>query len=126
MDALRTALGWLSLLYALTFLLFGLLHAGIGFGSVRQPVIVPAAIVETLCAGAVAVGAYGVLARRSWAWDGLVYGHAAALAGVLLGIVALAAGAGAADALLGWYHSVMAVVLAAGLGASFYASRARA
>ena len=57
MDGLRRALGRLSLLYALIFLSFGLLHAGIAFGPVREPVIVPAAIVETLCAGAMFAGA---------------------------------------------------------------------
>ncbi|MFI7641814.1 hypothetical protein [Nonomuraea sp. NPDC049400] len=125
MDALRRALGRLSLLYALIFLCFALMHAGIAFGPVAEPVIVPAAIVETLCAGAMLAGAYGVLAGRTWAWDGLIYSHAAALAGVLLGILALALGAGPASALLGWYHSAMAAVLAAGLAGSFYVSRVR-
>ncbi|MEV6040841.1 hypothetical protein AB0L65_57720 [Nonomuraea sp. NPDC052116] len=125
MDALRRALGWLSLLYALIFLAFGLLHAGIAFGPVREPVIVPAAIVETLCAGATFAGAYGVLAKRAWAWDGLIYGHAAALGGVLMGILSLALGAGPASTLLSWYHSVIAVLLATGLAGSFYASRVR-
>ncbi|MFI6733426.1 hypothetical protein ACIBI9_10895 [Nonomuraea sp. NPDC050451] len=125
MDALRRALGWLSLLYALIFLSFALLHAGIAFGPVREPVIVPAAIVETLCAGATLAGAYGVLAGRAWAWDGLIYGHAAALGGVLMGILALALGAGPASTLLSWYHSVIAVLLATGLAGSFYVSRVR-
>ncbi|MDX3105653.1 hypothetical protein ACIBO5_13325 [Nonomuraea angiospora] len=125
MDALRRALGGLSLLYALIFLSFGLLHAGISFGPVREPVIVPAAIVETLCAAAMFAGAYGVLAGRGWAWDGLIYSHSAALGGVLMGILSLALGAGPSSALLSWYHSVTAVLLAAGLAGSFYASRVR-
>ncbi|MEV0237344.1 hypothetical protein [Nonomuraea sp. NPDC050786] len=125
MDALRTALGRLSLLYALIFLFFALMHAGIAFGPVGEPVIVPAAIVETLCAGAMLAGSYGVLGKRAWAWDGLIYSHAAALAGVLLGILSLALGPGPASAPLGWYHSVMAVALAAGLAGSFYVSRVR-
>ncbi|MEV1178034.1 hypothetical protein [Nonomuraea sp. NPDC049784] len=125
MDALRRALGWLSLLYALIFLCFALMHAGIAFGPVGEPVIVPAAIVETLCAGATLAGAYGVLAGRAWAWDGLIYSHAAALAGVLMGILALALGADQASALLSWYHSLMAAALAAGLAGSFYVSRVR-
>ncbi|WP_043634437.1 hypothetical protein [Nonomuraea candida] len=126
MDALRRALGGLSLLYALVFLVFGLLHAGIALGPVSQPVIVPAAIAETLCASAVLAGAYGALAGRAWAWDGLVYGHAAALGGVLLGILALAFGDGAEETpLLTWYHGTMAVALAAGLSGAFYVSRVR-
>ncbi|MFB4281340.1 hypothetical protein ACBJ59_39045 [Nonomuraea sp. MTCD27] len=127
MDALRRALGGLLALYALIFLSFALLHAGIAFGPVREPVIVPAAVVESLCAVATAAGAYGALAGRAWAWDGVIYAHAAALGGVLMGILALAFGdgGGAASALLNWYHSTMAVVLAAGLIGAFYVSRVR-
>ena len=125
MDALRRALGGLSLLYALIFALFALSHAGIAFGSMNEPVIVPAAIVETLCVPTMLIGGYGALAGRTWAWDGLIYTHAAALAGVVLGILALAFGAAEATTLLGWYHSAMAAVLAAGLAGSFYVSRVR-
>ncbi|MBF8187754.1 hypothetical protein ITP53_18845 [Nonomuraea sp. K274] len=125
MDALRRALGLLSLLYVLIFLFFGLLHAGITLGPMREPVIVPAAIVETLCGAALLAGAYGALTGRTWVWDGLIYGHAAALGGVVLGIVALALGPGTATALLVWYHSSMAAALAAGLAGSFYVSRVR-
>ncbi|MEV0994395.1 hypothetical protein [Nonomuraea sp. NPDC050202] len=125
MDALRRSLGGLSLLYALVFVTFAVLHAGVGLGPVREPVIVPAAIVETLCCVVLIGGGYGALARRAWAWDGLIYTHAAALGGVLLGILALAFGPEAGSALLTWYHSLMAVALAAGLSGAFYVSRVR-
>ncbi|GAB2927586.1 hypothetical protein ACFMQL_04715 [Nonomuraea fastidiosa] len=130
MDVLRRLLGRLSVLYVLVFLTFALAHAGVAIGPIREPVIVPAVIVETLCAAALAVGAYGALAGRAWAWDGLLYGHAAALGGVLLGIAAttLRGGGGDADApsaLLLTYHATMAVVLTAGLVGAFYVSRAR-
>ncbi|MEV0385267.1 hypothetical protein [Nonomuraea sp. NPDC050643] len=125
MDALRRALGGLALLYALIFFGFALMHAGIPLGPVREPVIVPAAIVETLCVGAMLAGAYGALTGRHWAWDGLIYSHAAALGGVLLGILALAFGSGEATALLTWYHGIMATLLATGLAGAFYVSRVR-
>ncbi|SEH02843.1 hypothetical protein SAMN05444920_13067 [Nonomuraea solani] len=125
MDALRRALGRLSLLYALIFFVFALLHAGITVGPVSQPVIVPAAIVETLCVVVMASGAYGALAGRDWAWDGLIYSHAAALGGVLLGILALTFAPSEPNVLLTWYHAVMATALAAGLGGAFYVSRVR-
>ncbi|MEV0619052.1 hypothetical protein AB0I81_37445 [Nonomuraea sp. NPDC050404] len=126
MDAIRRTLGWLLLLYALVFLLFGLLHAGIAIGPLSEPVIVPAAIVEPLCAVAALAGSYGALRDRTWAWDGLVYSHAAALGGVLLGILALAFGDDSdATALLTWYHNAMAVALTAGLSGAFYVSRVR-
>ncbi|GAA2215729.1 hypothetical protein GCM10009850_111970 [Nonomuraea monospora] len=129
MDALRRSLGWLSLLYALVFATFALLHAGVELGPVWQPVIVPAAIVETLCCVVLVGGGCGALARRPWAWDGLIYTHAAALGGVLLGMLALAFGAEAApdegNALLTAYHGIMALALAAGLSGAFYVSRVR-
>ncbi|MGW0805055.1 hypothetical protein [Nonomuraea sp. NPDC002799] len=126
MDALRRTLGALSLLYALIFVVFALAHAGVVAGPLREPVIVSAAIVETLCGAALLTGAYGALAGRGWAWDGLLYTHAAALAGVLMGILAVALGAAdTTTTLLSWYHSVMAAVLAAGLAGSFYVSRTR-
>ncbi|MFC4111948.1 hypothetical protein [Nonomuraea zeae] len=125
MDALRRALGGLSLLYALIFAMFALPHAGIVSWPVHESVIVPAAIVETLCVAALLTGGYGALSGRSWAWDGLIYSHAAALAGVVLGILSLAFGAAAGSALLTWYHSAMAAVLAAGLAGAFYVSRVR-
>ncbi|MCF6469472.1 hypothetical protein FAF44_13880 [Nonomuraea sp. MG754425] len=125
MDVLRRSLGWLALLYALVFATFALLHTGVALGPVREPVIVPASIAETLCCAALLCGAFGALSGRAWAWDGLVYSHAAALGGVLLGIMALALGPDAGSALLTWYHSLMAIALAAGLSGAFYVSRVR-
>ncbi|MGN9846001.1 hypothetical protein ACTMTI_48575 [Nonomuraea sp. H19] len=126
MDALRKALGGLSLFYALIFSLAALLHAGLVFGALRQPVIVPAVVVEILCAAAMLAGAFGALAGRRWAWDGLIYTHTAALAGVLMGILAVALRpAELGNPLLTWYHGTIAAALAAGLSAAFYVSRAR-
>ncbi|MEO3797666.1 hypothetical protein ABGB14_46345 [Nonomuraea sp. B10E15] len=124
MDALRRALGWLSACYALVFLSFALPHWGVVPGLMGEPVIIPAAVVETLCVAAVLAGARGALAGRSWAWNGLIYSHAAALGGVVLGILATALG-GAGSALLTWYHGSMAAVLAAGLAGAFYFSSVR-
>lgn len=126
MDALRRALGGLSLIYALVFFTAVLLHAGVELGPLSQPVIVPATIVETLCGAAMLAGAYGALANRAWAWDGLIYTHTAALGGVLLGTLAVALRPGVtATTLLLWYHGTIAAFLAAGLAAAFYVSRVR-
>jgi hypothetical protein len=125
MDALRRTLGALSAAYALVFFLGALSHAGIAFGAVREPVIVPAVVAETLCGAVLLAGAYGALAGRRWAWDGIVYTHAGALAGVLTGILALAFGAGETTTLNTWYHRVMAALLAGGLAGALYVSRAR-
>ncbi|WP_327590141.1 hypothetical protein OHA25_26305 [Nonomuraea sp. NBC_00507] len=126
MDALRKALGGLSLLYALVFFAAMLLHSGVALGPLTQPVIIPASIVETVCSLAMLAGSYGALSGREWAWDGLIYTHAAALGGVLMGMLAIAMKPGAeATTLLLWYHGTIAAALAGGLGAAFYVSRVR-
>ncbi|MEO3872954.1 hypothetical protein ABGB18_29415 [Nonomuraea sp. B12E4] len=125
MDALRRALGLLSVVYLLAFVCFGLSHAGVALGPLRQPVIVPAVIVELLCAAAMLTGAVGALTGRAWGWDGLIYTHAGALAGVLLGIMAVAFRGDGESALLSWYHGTIATLLAAGLAGAFYVSRVR-
>ena len=124
MDALRKALGALSAAYALIFFCAALLHTGLTLGPLREPVIVPATIVETLCGAVLLIGARGALTGRPWAWDGLVYTHAVALAGVLMGVLALAFGAAETTALNTWYHRTMAALLIAGLAAALYAPRA--
>ena len=118
-DALVTAVGVLAALYSVTFFIGSLLHLGVriplGFAVLAEPRIIPATIVEGLCGLFLAVGAYAVLARRTWAWPTVTAAHAFALGGVLLGIGALAVGAGPSTELNHIYHRVMLVALAAGL-----------
>jgi hypothetical protein len=116
---LATAVGILAVLYAVAFFLGALLHLGLriplGFAILAEPQIVPATIVEGLCGLGLAVGGYAVLTRRSWAWSAVTGAHAFALGGVLLGITALALGAGPSTELNTVYHRVMLVTLVAGL-----------
>lgn len=51
-------------------------------------------IVEGLCGLFLAVSAYALFTRRTWAWPAATAAHVFALAGVLLGISAIAAGRG--------------------------------
>jgi hypothetical protein len=117
--AVSTAVGVLVVLYAVTFLTGALLHLGVriplGFAVLAEPRIIPATIVEGLCGLFLAVGAYAVLTRRTWAWPAVTAAHAFALGGVLLGITALALGGGPSTELNTVYHRVMLVALAAGL-----------
>ena len=93
------------------------MHLGVkvplGFTVLEEPVIVPAAIVESLCGLAMSVAAYSVFARRGWAWTAALAAHAFALGGVLLGMAALAVGAGPSTELNTIYHRVMLVALVA-------------
>jgi len=69
-------------------------HVGIEIGRFSEPVIVPAAIVETLCALSLIWGLWAVFRRPTPSWVIAFTGNLIALTGVLLGIVALAAGRG--------------------------------
>src|SRR5215211_5795919 len=108
---LARAFGVLIVLEALSFLCFALLHLGVripmAFAVIEEPRRPFAVIVEGLAAL--------VLTRRTWAWAAATGAHAVALAGVLWGMVAIAAGRGPHTQLNDTYHRVMVVVLGAGL-----------
>lgn len=87
-------------------------HAGLPLGTFHEPMIIPAAIVETVCALALAWGAAAVLRKSSAGWGTALLGNCIALAGVLLGIVALAAGRGPRTASNDLYHRIMLVLIA--------------
>jgi hypothetical protein len=116
-TGVATAVGVLSAVYAVTFLFGALLHLGgrvpLGFAVLEEPRIFPAAIVESLCGLALAAAAFAVFARRRWAWTVALAAHAFALGGVLLGMAALAVGAGPSTELNTIYHRVMVVALVA-------------
>src|SRR5258708_8257908 len=76
---------------AVTFLFAALMHVGIPLGF-SEPRIIPAAIVEGLCGLLLAVSACAVVARTTWAWGAALAAHLVAVAGVLLGVIALAPG----------------------------------
>jgi hypothetical protein len=95
---------------AVTFLFAALLHLGIPLGF-SEPRIIPAAIVEGLCGLLLAVSTYAVLARTTWAWGAALAVHLVAVAGVLLGIISLALGAGPSTVANTIYHRVILGVL---------------
>jgi hypothetical protein len=95
---------------AVTFLLAALLHLGIPVG-LSEPRIIPAAIVEGLCGLFLAVSTYAVVARTTWAWGAALAANLFAIAGVLLGIAALALGAGPSTEANTIYHRVILGVL---------------
>jgi hypothetical protein len=97
---------------AVTLLLAALLHLGIPLG-LSEPRILPAAIVEGLCGLLLAVSTYAVVARARLAWGAALATHLVAVAGVLLGITALALGAGPSTVANTIYHRVILGVLIA-------------
>jgi hypothetical protein len=114
-TGVATAIGVLSAVFAATFFFGALLHLGVkvplGFTVLEEPRILPATMVECLCGLALAVAALAVLSRRSWAWTAATAAYAFALGGVLLGMAALAVGAGPSTELNTIYHRVTLVAL---------------
>jgi hypothetical protein len=119
-DTVATAVGVVATVEAVSFLLGAVLHLGVriplGFAVLAEPRVGPAVIVEGLCALVLAGSAYAVLTHKSWAWPAAIGAQAVALAGVLLGMAAIAAGRGPHTVLNDTYHRVMVILLVAGLG----------
>jgi len=90
-------------------------HAGVALGPFHEPRIVPASIVETLCGLSLLVGVTTIFRRSLASRRAAVVSNLVALGGVLLGIAALAVGAGPRTASNDIYHSVMLALIAAGL-----------
>jgi hypothetical protein len=104
---------------SVTFLLFALFHGGIalplGVVTLAEPRIVPATIVEGLCGVGFVISALALFSHRRWAARVTLAAHVFALAGVFLGMAALAAGRGPRTTTNDIYHRVMVVVLLVGI-----------
>ena len=104
---------------AATFLVASPIHLGLriplGFATLAEPRILPAAVVEGACGLVLLVAAWGLFARKRWAWTAAIVAQLFALAGVALGIFALAMGRGPTTTTNFIYHRVIAVALVAGL-----------
>lgn len=110
-NAVTIVISVLIVAETITFLLATLLHLGVpaplGF---TQPLIIPAAIVEGLCALFLAMSAYAIFTGKTWAWRVTLAAHIFAVAGVLLGILATTRSpAGGEPNFI--YHRVILVVL---------------
>jgi len=90
-------------------------HAGVAIGPFHEPVIVPAVIVESLCAIALPFGAVALLRKWKRSSGAALIGNLVALAGVALGMVALALGAGPRTPSNDLYHRIMLALIAAAI-----------
>jgi uncharacterized membrane protein SpoIIM required for sporulation len=95
---------------AILFFFGAVQHVGITLGPFHEPHIIPAAIVEGTCGLALASGA---VASFHAGWRTAVVANLIAVAGVLLGMAALAAGRGPRTASNDFYHRVMLVLAGA-------------
>jgi hypothetical protein len=118
-SIVRTAVALLATVYAATFVVAVLLHVGVeiplGFVVLNEPRRPFAVIVEGVAGIVLTVGAFAVFTGTTGAWATVTGAHAVALAGVLWGMVAVAAGRGPHTQLNDTYHRVMVVLLGATL-----------
>ena len=91
---MRMVLGLRMALNVALFVFGAIQHVGVEIGPFSEPVIVPAAIVESVCALSLFWGVWAVFHESPAFWRIALIGNLVALAGVFLGIVALAAGRG--------------------------------
>jgi hypothetical protein len=121
---IRTTLSVLMISNAALFLFGAVQHAGIPIGRFHEPRIIPAAIVETICGLFLLWGSIALLRQVAGHWNFALIGNLVALAGVLLGMAALAAGRGPRTASNDLYHHIMLVLIGASLLILFLARSA--
>ena len=100
---------------AAIFVFGALQHAGVAMGAFYEPAIFPASVVEVLCALALGWGAAAVVKQSPKAWRAALIGNLVAIIGVVIGMVALALGAGPRTASNDFYHRMMLALATASL-----------
>lgn len=114
-NRVPVSLGAAMAIEFVAFVIGSLSHVPMKIGPIDEPKIVPAMIVEAICALALAVGAAAVLRRSERAWEAALAGQGIAAAGVVLGVVALAAGRGPRTTLNDAFHAAVLACLAVGI-----------
>jgi len=112
---MKTLLGCLMISNAALFFFGAVQHVGIALGRFHEPRIIPAAVVETICGISLVLGATFVFIQSNIHWSAPFASNVVALGGVLLGMVALAAGRGPRTASNDFYHHVMLGLIGASL-----------
>jgi hypothetical protein len=112
---MKAAAACLMMANAALFFFGAVQHAGIAVGPFHEPLIVPAAIVETLCGICLVWGAAALFRNSQARWRTALIMNFVALGGVLLGIAALAVGAGPRTESNDLYHRIMLLLIGASL-----------
>ena len=110
---MKTVAGVLMIANAALFFFGGVQHAGITVGWFHEPVIIPAAIVESVCGLCSLWGGIALFRNSTRRWRIALITNFIALGGVLLGVAALAVGAGPRTASNDLYHRVMLTLIGA-------------
>src|SRR3979490_742596 len=118
---MRIVLGLLMTLNTALFVFGAIQHVGVEIGRFHEPVIVPAAIGESVCAVSLLWGLWAVFRGSPAFWRIAFTGNLIALCGVLLGIVALEAGRGPRTISNDNLHRAMLTLIGLSLMALFIA-----
>ena len=110
---MKNLAGWLMAANATIFFFGAVQHAGMSIGPLHEPRILPAAIVETLCGLCLLWGVTALFRDSRVRWRVALITNFIALGGVLLGIAALAAGAGPRTTSNDLYHRIMLFLISA-------------
>jgi hypothetical protein len=110
---MRNLAGWFMAGNATIFFFGAVQHAGVAIGPFHEPKIVAAAIVETVCGVSLLWGAVALFRNWKRSWGTAVIANSIAWGGVLLGMAALAVGAGPRTASNDLYHRMMLILIAA-------------
>lgn len=117
--AVRKATVGVLFIEAVSLLIGAIVHLGVkipvGIMVLTEPQIIPATIVEGFCGLVLLGAAYAVFTHKPWSWGAVVAAQTIALGGVVLGVVALAFGAGPNTASNALYHRTMLALLVGGL-----------
>ncbi len=112
---MKPVLAALMLSNAALFVFGAVQHSGVAIGPFHEPRIIPASIVETVCALGLIWGVNAILTGSPKARRYALIGNFVAIAGVAIGMVALAAGAGPRTASNDFYHKIMLALAGASL-----------
>ncbi|HLH09283.1 MAG TPA: hypothetical protein VKW78_18750 [Terriglobales bacterium] len=92
---------------AALFLWGAMQHVGLVLGPFWEPTIFSAAAVETLCAVSLLIGVAVLFKKSNSSWLKAIVANVVAIAGVILGMIALALGRGPRTASNDLYHRIM-------------------
>ena len=120
---MKTVAGWLMSANAALFFFGSVQHTGVAVGPFHEPVL--PAIVEAVCGLCLLWGAIALFRGSRTRWRIALITNLFALGGVLLGIAALAAGAGPRTVSNDLYHCMTMLVLIAAVILILFLGRAR-
>src|SRR4051794_33538147 len=97
------------------FIIGAFLHTGVTVVGRTEAFIVPAIVVEAVCGTVLTLASVSYYNRREWWPTAILAAQLIAAGGVMLGIVALAAGRGESSTLNDAFHRTVLVPLGIGL-----------